>query len=150
MLILRHSFDNLIMRYEEPNSMARWDSPLFTIPWSDDESSLPYEELWRAITEGEVKPPNAGTVGVHISHNILQLVWSGMCLGSESSYRRVTGVGANDKFDCASYYLRTIFVRDGRRLNNIINNISLRSLRIDESSSRPPVKASEPSRTSKT
>lgn len=52
------------MRYEEPSSMARWDSPLFTIPWTDSSESLPYESLWKAITQGDVKPPNAGTVGV--------------------------------------------------------------------------------------
>jgi len=57
------TFDNLIMRYEEPSSMARWDSPLFTIPWTDEADSLPYEILWKAITQGDVKPPNAGTVG---------------------------------------------------------------------------------------
>jgi hypothetical protein len=42
--------------------MARWDSPLFTIPWS--ESDLPMESIWKAITEGIVKPPNFGTQAV--------------------------------------------------------------------------------------
>jgi len=57
------TFENLLMRYEEPSSMARWDSPLFTIPWTDEAESLPYDSIWKAITEGDVKPPNAGTVG---------------------------------------------------------------------------------------
>ncbi|KZS88266.1 chromatin associated protein KTI12 [Sistotremastrum niveocremeum HHB9708] len=51
--------DNLIMRYEEPSSMVRWDSPLFTISWLDER--IPDEDIWKAVTEGEVKPPNAGT-----------------------------------------------------------------------------------------
>jgi protein KTI12 len=54
--------DNLIARYEEPSSMVRWDSPLFTVPWS--ESDVPIESIWKAITEGNVKPPNAGTQAV--------------------------------------------------------------------------------------
>ncbi|KIL68975.1 hypothetical protein M378DRAFT_70738 [Amanita muscaria Koide BX008] len=53
---------NLIQRFEEPSSMVRWDSPLFTVMWSDD--SLPLEEIWDAITKGNVKPPNAATVPV--------------------------------------------------------------------------------------
>jgi len=56
------TFDNLITRYEEPSSMVRWDSPLFTVPWS--ESDVPFELIWKAITEGNVKPPNVGTQGV--------------------------------------------------------------------------------------
>jgi len=50
---------NLFMRYEEPSSMVRWDSPLFTVLWSDAE--LPVDDIWKALTEGTVKPPNAGT-----------------------------------------------------------------------------------------
>jgi tRNA uridine 5-carbamoylmethylation protein Kti12 len=42
--------------------MVRWDSPLFTVPWS--ESDVPIELIWKAITEGNVKPPNAGTQAV--------------------------------------------------------------------------------------
>jgi len=56
------TLDNLITRYEEPSSMVRWDSPLFTVPWS--ESDVPFELIWKAITEGNVKPPNVGTQGV--------------------------------------------------------------------------------------
>ncbi|KAN0114123.1 Chromatin associated protein KTI12 [Russula decolorans] len=56
------TLDNLIARYEEPSSMVRWDSPLFTVPWSD--SDLPIELIWKAITEGNVKPPNMGTQAV--------------------------------------------------------------------------------------
>ena len=41
--------------------MVRWDSPLFTVTWTDD---LPAEEIWKAVTEGNVKPPNAGTQAV--------------------------------------------------------------------------------------
>ena len=50
------------MRYEEPSSMVRWDSPLFTIPW--DEHDIPSEEIWHAITKGDLKPANAGTRAV--------------------------------------------------------------------------------------
>jgi Chromatin associated protein KTI12 len=60
--ILGVRLDNLIARYEEPSSMVRWDSPLFTVPWS--ESDVPIESIWRAITEGNVKPPNVGTQAV--------------------------------------------------------------------------------------
>ncbi|KAH9994026.1 chromatin associated protein KTI12 [Russula vinacea] len=56
------TLDNLIARYEEPSSMVRWDSPLFTVPWS--ESDVPIESIWKAITEGNVKPPNVGTQAV--------------------------------------------------------------------------------------
>ncbi|KAI0044213.1 chromatin associated protein KTI12 [Auriscalpium vulgare] len=56
------TLDNLIMRYEEPSSMVRWDSPLITTLWSEDD--LPIDQIWRAVTEGTVKPPNAGTQGV--------------------------------------------------------------------------------------
>lgn len=60
--------DNLLQRYEEPSSMVRWDSPLFTVPWTDE--SLPNEDIWKAVTEGLVKPPNVGTqsVGRSISY----------------------------------------------------------------------------------
>jgi hypothetical protein len=54
--------DNLIMRYEEPSSMVRWDSPLLTVPWTDQ--NLPSDDIWKAITEGVVKPPNVGTQAV--------------------------------------------------------------------------------------
>ena len=60
--ILGLRLDNLIARYEEPSSMVRWDSPLFTVPWS--ESDVPIELIWKAITEGIVKPPNMGTQAV--------------------------------------------------------------------------------------
>ena len=52
------------MRYEEPSSMVRWDSPLFTVPWIDED--VPIDDIWKAITEGNVKPPNAGTQAVRI------------------------------------------------------------------------------------
>ncbi|GJJ06454.1 hypothetical protein Clacol_000646 [Clathrus columnatus] len=53
------TLENLIMRYEEPSSMVRWDSPLFTIPW--DETELPKDQIWFAITQGDIKPANVGT-----------------------------------------------------------------------------------------
>ncbi|KAH8119074.1 chromatin associated protein KTI12 [Phellopilus nigrolimitatus] len=59
------TLDNLIMRFEEPSSMVRWDSPLFTVPWTDEE--IPGDEIWKAITEGNVKPPNAGTSAVAVA-----------------------------------------------------------------------------------
>lgn len=42
--------------------MVRWDSPLFTVLWSDEEP--PSEDIWKAVTEGLVKPPNTGTQAV--------------------------------------------------------------------------------------
>ena len=60
------SLDNLLMRFEEPSSMVRWDSPLFTVPWTD--ADVPAAEIWKAVTEGNVKPPNAGTQAVSIPH----------------------------------------------------------------------------------
>ncbi|KAI5120338.1 hypothetical protein M0805_009414 [Coniferiporia weirii] len=59
------TLENLITRFEEPSSMVRWDSPLFTVPWIDDE--VPGDEIWKAITEGYVKPPNAGTSAVAVA-----------------------------------------------------------------------------------
>ncbi|TBU61681.1 chromatin associated protein KTI12 [Dichomitus squalens] len=56
------TLENLMMRYEEPSSMVRWDSPLFTVPWIDED--VPIDDIWKAITEGNVKPPNAGTQAV--------------------------------------------------------------------------------------
>lgn len=56
------TLDNLIMRYEEPSSMVRWDSPLFTVTWEDED--VPASEIWKAVTEGIVKPPNVGTQSV--------------------------------------------------------------------------------------
>ena len=52
------------MRYEEPNSMVRWDAPLFTVLWED--TSLPYDDIWGALTEGVVKAPNTGTQAVRL------------------------------------------------------------------------------------
>ena len=42
--------------------MARWDAPLFTVPWTD--ARVPGDEVWAAVTQGTVKPPNAGTQAV--------------------------------------------------------------------------------------
>ncbi|THH04705.1 hypothetical protein EW146_g10111 [Bondarzewia mesenterica] len=56
------TLDNLIQRFEEPSSMVRWDSPLFTVLWSDDD--VPLDQIWKAVMEGNVKPPNAGTQAV--------------------------------------------------------------------------------------
>ncbi|KAI0339827.1 chromatin associated protein KTI12 [Trametopsis cervina] len=56
------TLDNLLLRYEEPSSMVRWDSPLITIPWTDED--VPAKDVWTAVTEGNVKPPNAGTQAV--------------------------------------------------------------------------------------
>ena len=46
--------------------MVIWDSPLFVVPWIDPE--LPEDEIWKALTEGVVKPPNAGTSAVRRYH----------------------------------------------------------------------------------
>lgn len=54
------TLNGLIMRYEEPSSMVRWDSPLFTVLWT--EGGVPGDQIWDAITEGNVKPPNASTL----------------------------------------------------------------------------------------
>ena len=66
------SLDNLIMRFEEPSSMVRWDSPLVTIPWTDED--IPREDIWKAVMEGIVKPPNVATLAVHspIAFSILE------------------------------------------------------------------------------
>ena len=42
--------------------MTRWDSPLFSVPWTDED--IPGDDIWKALTEGIVKPPNAGTAAV--------------------------------------------------------------------------------------
>jgi protein KTI12 len=56
------TLENLLVRYEEPSSMVRWDSPLFTVLW--EEEDIPGDEIWKAATAGNVKPPNAGTQAV--------------------------------------------------------------------------------------
>lgn len=56
------TLENLIQRYEEPSSMVRWDSPLFTVLWTDED--VPSVDIWKAITDGVVKPPNSGTLSV--------------------------------------------------------------------------------------
>lgn len=53
------TFENLIMRFEEPSSMVRWDSPLFTVLWQEED--VPIDVIWKAVTEGDVKAPHAGT-----------------------------------------------------------------------------------------
>ncbi|KAK1232637.1 kti12, chromatin associated [Marasmius sp. AFHP31] len=42
--------------------MVRWDSPLFTILWTDEQ--IPGQQIWEAITSGNIKPPNSGTQAV--------------------------------------------------------------------------------------
>ncbi|GJE97735.1 chromatin associated protein KTI12 [Phanerochaete sordida] len=59
---VQETLDNLLMRFEEPSSMVRWDSPLITVPWLDED--IPADDIWKAVTEGNVKPPNAGTQAV--------------------------------------------------------------------------------------
>ncbi|KAG8713522.1 hypothetical protein FRC08_013156 [Ceratobasidium sp. 394] len=56
------TFENLLQRYEEPNSMVRWDAPLFTVPWLDE--SVPGEDIWKAITSGDVRPANQAVAAV--------------------------------------------------------------------------------------
>lgn len=46
--------------------MVRWDSPLFSISWTD--ADVPHDDIWKAITEGLVKPPNVGTQAVGSFH----------------------------------------------------------------------------------
>lgn len=61
---VRCRLENLIQRYEEPSSMVRWDSPLITVLWEDE---APTDQIWKAVMEGNVKPPNAGTQAVSLS-----------------------------------------------------------------------------------
>ncbi|KAF8070212.1 chromatin associated protein KTI12 [Lyophyllum atratum] len=56
------TLENLLFRYEEPSSMVRWDSPLFTVLWDEDAPPMP--QIWDAITKGNIKPPNSGTLSV--------------------------------------------------------------------------------------
>ncbi|KAG6816965.1 hypothetical protein H0H87_001279 [Tephrocybe sp. NHM501043] len=56
------TLENLIFRYEEPSSMVRWDSPLFTVLWNEDAPPMPL--IWDALTKGNIKPPNSGTLSV--------------------------------------------------------------------------------------
>ena len=82
--ILGLRLDNLIARYEEPSSMVRWDSPLFTVPWS--ESDVPIELIWKAITEGNVKPPNMGTQAVGDHQASFRFQPHSCCIGAESTF----------------------------------------------------------------
>ncbi|KAJ6609831.1 chromatin associated protein KTI12 [Mycena sp. CBHHK59/15] len=56
------TLENLLVRFEEPSSMVRWDSPLFTVLWTEDD--VPAAEIAQAITSGNIKPPNSGTLSV--------------------------------------------------------------------------------------
>ncbi|KAF9478639.1 chromatin associated protein KTI12 [Pholiota conissans] len=56
------TLDNLLVRFEEPSSMVRWDAPLFTVTSDDDD--VPAAQIWEAITKGNLKPPNSGTLAV--------------------------------------------------------------------------------------
>lgn len=56
------SLENLLVRFEEPSSMVRWDAPLFTVLWNDQD--VPGSQIWDAITKGNLKPPNSGTLSV--------------------------------------------------------------------------------------
>jgi len=49
--------------------MVRWDSPLFTIAWDDE--IFPEEDIFKAVTKGDVKPANAGTRAVRLVPIIL-------------------------------------------------------------------------------
>lgn len=42
--------------------MVRWDAPLFTVLWDDED--IPGLQIWDAITKGNIKPPNSGTLSV--------------------------------------------------------------------------------------
>ncbi|CAA7263199.1 unnamed protein product [Cyclocybe aegerita] len=57
-----NTLENLFVRFEEPSSMVRWDAPLFTILWSDEH--IPGPDILEAITKGNLKPPNSGTLSV--------------------------------------------------------------------------------------
>lgn len=54
--------DQLAMRYEPPNSNNRWDNPLFEIISSDNDESLPINDIWNALVLKTPPPPNAATV----------------------------------------------------------------------------------------
>ncbi|KAJ7132835.1 chromatin associated protein KTI12 [Mycena crocata] len=54
------TLENLLVRFEEPSSMVRWDSPLFTVLWTEED--VPAAQIAHAITTGNVKPPNSGTL----------------------------------------------------------------------------------------
>jgi tRNA uridine 5-carbamoylmethylation protein Kti12 len=77
------SLENLLVRFEEPSSMVRWDSPLFTILWT--EVDIPSEDIWRVVTSGDVKSPNAGTAAVRTSVYGLRLAFLTSFAGSEST-----------------------------------------------------------------
>lgn len=74
--------DNLMSRFEEPSSSARWDSPLITVASDDipvDSTSSEdggegrkfvskqAEEIWQALANSELKPPNLATQVVEFS-----------------------------------------------------------------------------------
>jgi hypothetical protein len=60
--LIRLRLENLLVRFEEPSSMVRWDSPLFTVAWTEED--VPAAQIAQAITSGNVKPPNSGTLAV--------------------------------------------------------------------------------------
>ena len=81
--------------------MVRWDSPLFTVPWTDE--SPPNEGIWKAITEGLVKPPNVGTqsVGRRLGIVVPQLSFIS---GTEGALRHAPHPRAHRNGDSLDYY----------------------------------------------
>ena len=67
--------------------MVQWDSPLFTVPWSDED--IPGDDIWKALTEGIVKPPNAGTAAVcSFLHLASRALPDESVIGGKSTNRR--------------------------------------------------------------
>ena len=73
--------------------MARWDSPLFTVLWTDE--SPQNEDIWKAVTEGLVKPPNVGTqsVGQCLESSVSFLK---VLSGTKSALRHASHIGAHN------------------------------------------------------
>jgi tRNA uridine 5-carbamoylmethylation protein Kti12 len=103
--LIENRLENLFNRFEEPSSMVRWDSPLFTV---FPEDTLPGPEIIEAVTNSNLKPPNAGTLSVCFrlsfsSFPIQCLVYNP---DGESSHRCIICIGKNDRITCILDHVR--------------------------------------------
>lgn len=87
--------------------MVRWDAPLFTVLWNDEE--VPGIQIWEAITQGSLKPPNSGTLAVSLhSSSSFDVTEDG--LGGEGSSRCVKYPRKDHDCDSLDYRLKLISI----------------------------------------
>lgn len=87
--------------------MVRWDAPLFTVLWNDEE--VPGIQIWEAITQGSLKPPNSGTLAVSL-HSSSSFDVTERGLGGEGSSGCVKYPRKDHDCDSLDYRLKLISI----------------------------------------